>query len=51
MILVLRHTHTQIHTVDLQMEKNNSDEGPLWSFVDDVCVGKPVAVRKKKNPQ
>lgn len=30
------------------MEKHNGYEGPLWSFVDDVCVGEPVGLRKNK---
>ncbi len=30
------------------MEKHDGDEGPLWSFMDDVCVGEPVVIRKNK---
>lgn len=31
------------------MEQNHSDEGPLWSFVADVCVGEPVGKTNKAN--
>lgn len=39
---------THSRTINLQMKKHNGYERPLWSFVDDVCVGEPVVVGKKQ---
>lgn len=30
------------------MEKHDGYEGPLWGFVDDVCVGEPVVLKTNK---
>lgn len=33
------------------MEKRDGDDGPLWRFVDDVGVGKPVIFEKQNKKQ
>lgn len=30
------------------MKKHNGNQGPLRSFVDDVCIGEPVVLREEK---
>lgn len=44
----LTQSHSYRRTVHLQMEKHDGYERPLWSFVDDVCVGESVVERKGK---
>lgn len=45
----LFNSHTQTHTVNLQMEEHDGDQRPLWSFVDDVGVGEPAVVREQND--
>ena len=33
------------------MEEHDGNQGPLWSFMDDVSVGKPAVVRKQSDQQ
>lgn len=44
MIFFSRFFHMQKHSSDLQLEEHNSYQSPLWSFVDDVCIGEPAVI-------